>query len=70
MVDYAQKVKLVQVFKNLTVKMRLKYLFHNYIRYIQSKTAVIAFGCGKVFWWGNLRERAHWQNPDVDRTII
>jgi len=22
------------------------------------------------FWWGNLRERAYWGNPDVDGRII
>jgi hypothetical protein len=22
------------------------------------------------FWWGNLRERAHWGDPDVDGIII
>jgi hypothetical protein len=23
-----------------------------------------------VFWWGNLRERDHWGNPDLEGTII
>jgi len=31
------------------------------------------WGRGEVwtgFWWGNLRERDHWGNPDVDGRII
>jgi hypothetical protein len=30
-------------------------------------------GRGEVcigFWFGNLRERDHWENPDLDRRII
>jgi hypothetical protein len=32
-----------------------------------------ALGKGEVctgFWWGNLRERDHWGDPDVDGRII
>ena len=31
------------------------------------------WGRGEVctgFWWGNVREREHWEDPDVDGRII
>jgi len=28
--------------------------------------ALMGQGRGVYFWWGNLRERDHWENPDAD----
>jgi hypothetical protein len=37
---------------------------------IKNKIISIAFGSANVFWWGNLKQTAHWENPGVDRRII
>jgi len=31
---------------------------------------VARMGEGRRFWWGNLRERDHWGDPDIYRRII
>jgi len=54
------------------------YLLRNIVREVESRkmrwaghVARIGRGEGcKGFWWGNLRERDHWEDPDADWWII
>jgi hypothetical protein len=54
------------------------YSLHNIVRVVKSRRMRWAgmwrvWGRGEVstgFWWGNLRERAHWRDSEVDGRII
>ena len=54
------------------------YSLPNIVRVVKSRRMrwaghVARMGRGEVctgFWWGNLRERVHWRDPDVDGRII
>jgi hypothetical protein len=53
------------------------YCSHNIARVIKSRrmkwaghVARMAEGACTGFWWGNLRERAHWGDPGVNGRII
>ena len=52
------------------------YALPNIVRVVKSRrmrwaghVARMGEGCTR-FWWGNLRERYHWGDPDVDGRII
>ena len=53
------------------------YSLPNIVRVVQSRRMrwaghVARMGGGEVcteFWWGNLRERHHWGDPDIDGRI-
>jgi len=33
-------------------------------------TRLFCAALGHIYWWGNLRERDHWEGPDADGRII
>jgi len=63
-----------------TLNEKISYLFSsaNYVRVIKYRRIRLAenvarMGKGEVyteFWWGNLRQRDHLEDPAVDRMII
>jgi len=59
-------------------ELNVLYSSPNIVRVIKSRRMrwagnVARMGSGEActeFWWGNLRERDHWRDPDVDGRII